>query len=54
MAMGARPQAMKKLGEEVLRACRASGTAEKVDDSATTVGIAYSRYSGGRFLLYGI
>ena len=48
MAMGARPQEMKKLGEEVLRACRASVAAEKVADSATTMGKAYSRYSGGR------
>ena len=36
------------LGEEVLRACRAAGAAEKVDDSDTTMGRTYSRYSGGR------
>ena len=51
MALGARPQEMKKLGEEVLKAYRASGTAENVDDSATTMGKGFSRYSGGRACL---
>ena len=48
MVMGTRPQEMKKLGEEVLRPCKASGAVEKVDDSALAMGKAYSRYSGGR------
>ena len=48
MVTGARPREKKMLGEEVLRACRAAGDTERLDDSATTMGRAYSKYSGGR------
>ena len=47
--MGGRPKDKKVFEEEVLRACRAGGIdTEKIDDSATTMGRAYSKYSGGK------
>ena len=48
MALCTRPQEMKKQVEELLKAYRASSIAENVDDSATTMGKAFSRYSEGR------
>ena len=37
----------KKLGEEIFKAYRANGTNSLGDESATTMGKAYSRLSGG-------
>ena len=52
MSNGARPKDKKVFEEEVLRAYRAGNVdTEKVDDSATTMGRAYSKLSGGKFLV---
>ena len=52
MSKGARPKDKKVFEEEVLRAYRAGNVdTEKVDDSATTMGRAYSKYSGGKFMV---
>ena len=48
MVMGARPKDKKVFDEEVLRAYKAGGDMEKIDDIATTMGRAYSQYSGGK------
>ena len=48
MSMGTRPKDKKVFEEEVLRPCRAGGMdTEKIDNSATTMGGAYSKYNGG-------
>ena len=49
MSMGGRPKDKKVFEEEVLGACRAGGIdTEKIDDSATIMGRAYPKYSGGK------
>ena len=47
MFMGARPHDKKVFDEEVLRAYKAAGGNEKIDDSATAMGTSYSKYKGG-------
>ena len=46
--MGARPSDKKVFDEEVLRAYKACGDMERIDDSATTMRRAYSKSSGGK------
>ena len=49
LSLGIRPKDKTVFEEEVLRACRAGGMdTEKIDDSATSMGRAYSKYSGGK------
>ena len=47
MISGSKPQEVKKLGEKIYKAYRATGAENMGDDSATTVGKAFARYSGG-------
>ena len=52
MSKGARPKDKKVFEEELLRACRAGNIdTEKADDSVITMGRAYSKYSGGKFMV---
>ena len=46
-AMAGDSKEAKKLGEEIFKAYRANGTNSLGDESATTMGKAYSRLSGG-------
>ena len=48
MPSGSKPQEVKKLGDEILKMYRATGAESLGDDSTTTIGKAFSRYSGGR------
>ena len=48
MANDSKPQEVKKLGEEIFKAYRAAGAKNMGEDSATTMGKAFSRYYGGR------